>query len=72
MVVVGASEPRRSMPEESFTMNAGTVIQLYERHSSYQVTARMIPTAGLAMESTFDARSFGDGVTKRKFFIAAK
>lgn len=71
-VIEGASEPRRSKPEESFTMHAGSVIQLSERHSSYQVTAQIIPTAGLTIESTFDARSFGDGVTKKKFFVAAK
>jgi hypothetical protein len=72
LVTVGTSEPRRSKPEEAFTMRAGSVIRLSERHSSYQVTAQIIPTAGLTIESTFDARSFGDGVTKKKFFIAAK
>lgn len=72
MVRVGDSEPRQSKQAESFTMQAGSVIHLYERHSRYQVTAQIIPKAGLNIESTFDARSFGDGVTKKKFFISAK
>lgn len=72
LVTVGTAEPRLSEPEEAFTMHAGSVIELSERHSSYQVTAQIVPTAGLTIESTFDARSFGKGVTKRKFFIAAK
>jgi hypothetical protein len=72
LVREGTFEPRRSKPEESFTMHAGSVIRLSERHSSYQVTAQITPTPGLTIEKTFDARSFGDGVTKRTFFIAAK
>jgi hypothetical protein len=72
LVLEGGFEPRRSKPEESFTMHAGSAIRLSERHSSYQVTAQIIPKAGLTIESTIDARSFGDGVTKRKFFVAAK
>lgn len=63
MVVVGASEPRRPKPEESFTIHVGSVIRLSERHSSYQVTAQIIPTPELTIESTFDVRSLGDGAT---------
>jgi hypothetical protein len=72
LVTVGTSEPELSKPEEFFTMQAGAVIRLSERHSSYQVTAQILPTAGVTIESTFDARSFGKSITKRKFFVAAK
>ncbi|MEO5916829.1 MAG: hypothetical protein ABIS50_21555 [Luteolibacter sp.] len=72
MVTVGTSEPRRSKPEEAFTLHAGSVIRLSEHHSSYLVTAQITPKAGLTIDSTFDARSFGHGVTKKTFFIAAK
>ena len=72
LVDEGSAEPRKTKPGESFVLRAGSSLSLYERHSSYQVTAQIIPTAGLTIESTFDARSFGDGVTKKKFFIAAK
>jgi hypothetical protein len=72
LVSEGTLEPRRSKPEESFTIHAGSAIRLFERHSSYQVTAQISPTAGLTVSSAFDGRSFGDGVTKRTFFIPAK
>ena len=72
LVKVVTAESELSKPDESFTMHAGAVIRLSERHSSYQVTAQIAPTAGVTIESTFDARSFGKSVTKRRFFVAAK
>ena len=72
LVVVGTTEPRLTKPEESFTMLPEAVIRFHERHSNYQVTAQLSPVAGLVIESTFDARSFGDGITKETYFIAAK
>ena len=68
----GSTESRKTKPGESFVLRAGSSLSLYERHSRYRMTAQIIPTAGLTVESTFDARSFGDGITKKKFFIAAK
>ena len=72
LVTVGTAESELSKPDESFTMQAGAVIRLAERHSSYQVTAQIVPTAGVTIESTFDMRSFGKSVTRNKFFVAAK
>jgi hypothetical protein len=72
LIRVGTAESELSKPEESFTLLAGAVIRLSERHSSYKVTAQIVPTAGVTIESTFDARSFGKSVTKRKFFVAAR
>jgi hypothetical protein len=72
LVQEGTMESRLSKPEESFTMHAGSVIRLTEHHASYHVTAQIFPNEGLMIELSFDARSFGDGVTKNKFFVAAK
>ena len=68
----GSTESRKTKPSEAFVLRDGSSLFLYERHSRYRVTAQIIPDAGLTIESTFDGRSFGDGVTKRKFFVAAK
>jgi hypothetical protein len=62
-----SAKPRKTKPGESFVLRAGSSLSLYEHHSSYQITAQIIPTAGLTIESTFDARSFGEGIKKRSF-----
>lgn len=72
LVGVGTADSRRSTPQEAFTLAPGDVMRLSGRHISHEVTAQIVPEAGVTIESTFDARSFGDGVSKRKFFIPAK
>jgi hypothetical protein len=72
LVKTGSSALRLSAPGESFKLPAGSSLHLSERHSSYHVTAQLLPAAGLRIESTFDARSFGGTVTKKSYFIPAR
>jgi hypothetical protein len=68
-----SKETRLTNPGEAFTLQDGDSFSLIERHSNYRVTCRISSgRAGLEIESTFDARSFGDGVTKKKYFIPAQ
>jgi hypothetical protein len=72
MVDEGTAQPRRTSPSECFTMQPGTVMSFYEHHASFRATAHLTPTAGLMIESTFDATSFGDGITRKQYFVAAE
>ena len=67
----GSDESRLTEPSESFILKDGSSLKLFERHSSYLVTAELTPRQGLKIESRFDARSFGDGVTQAEYFISA-
>ena len=71
-VRVGSAESRLSKPGESFTLQAGESLRLDEKHLHYQVTAQLVPKPGLRMVSTFDARSFGNGIKAKSYFITAK
>jgi hypothetical protein len=68
----GTAEPRLTKPFECFTMRPGTVIGFHEHHASFRATAHLTPVAGLMIESTFSATSFGGGITRKKYFIAAE
>jgi hypothetical protein len=68
-----SAEPRLTSFGESFELREGTSLSLVERHSSYRVTCHISPPpAGLQVESTFDAHSFGGTTTKKSSFIKAQ
>jgi hypothetical protein len=72
IVEADSAKSRMSEPGESFTLHAGSSLRLIEKHSNYLAVARLTPTAGLQIESIFDARSFGSGVAKKNYFIPAR
>ena len=71
-VVGDSQQPRVTSYSESFEFHAGASLLLTEKHSSYRVTCRFAPIAGLQVESTFDARSFGGTTSKKNYFIRAQ
>jgi hypothetical protein len=72
-VVAEAQRPRITSYGEPFQFRDGTSVLLYEKHSSYRITCHISPPpAGLRVESTFNAQSFGGTTTKKNYFIDAK
>src|SRR4051812_34201165 len=72
-VVGDAPKPRVTSYGESFQLRDGASLFLYEKHSSYRVTCHISPPpAGLKVESTLDAQSFGGTTTKKNYFIDAQ
>jgi hypothetical protein len=72
LVADGSGKTRLSESGESFSLRAGSSLRLTEHHSSYVVTPQFSSLAGLRIESTFDASSFGGKITNRTFFIPAQ
>ena len=72
-VVRDSPEPRVTTPSESFELRDGASLSLVEHHSHYQITCHISPPpAGLQVESTFDAHSFGGATRKKSYFITAQ
>lgn len=72
MVREGSAEPRKTKSSESFIMHAGSSLSIFEKHSSYIVTAQLTPKQGIMIEAEDDKRSFGGELTKKLYFIPAK
>ena len=73
LVKIDSAEERLSSAGESFPLRQGTSLSLIEHHSSYQITCHISPpAAGLQVENTFDAHSFGGTTTKKSYFIKAQ
>ena len=72
-VVADAQKPRVTSYGESFQLRDGASVLLYEKHLSYKIICHISPPpAGLRVESTFNAQSFGGITTKKNYFIDAK
>ena len=62
---------RISQPGEVFRLRGGTSLVLTERHATYRISAQVVPTAGLVVEATIDARSTGGNLHTKHYFVPA-
>src|SRR4051794_9316594 len=58
-VLADSPQPRTTLLGESFAFRDGASLSLVEKHSSYRITCHLLPRAGLQIEATFNAQSFG-------------